>query len=167
MNKKDHWKIGELEHNTDCDETVGITNSYAPNKCIYQPKFFASLTYTAESSEVLQVLWRNKRGQQWKWQIMEINVMIQAVQGMWSAGMGWCLYSERHGKQKTRSNKIMWATKGTWLAASGSLLQYIRFHLPHKQSNEMTEDDGEWFTDPEHHWQASDLVKCVVSTAAP
>ncbi len=31
----------------------------------------------------------------------------------------------------------------------------------------MTEDDGQWFTDPEHHWQASDLVKCVVSTAAP
>ncbi len=31
----------------------------------------------------------------------------------------------------------------------------------------MIEDDGEWFTDPEHHWQASDLVKCVVSTAAP
>ncbi len=30
----------------------------------------------------------------------------------------------------------------------------------------MTEDDGEWFTDPEHHWQAADLVKCVVSTAA-
>ncbi len=30
----------------------------------------------------------------------------------------------------------------------------------------MTEDDGEWFTDPEHHWQASDLVKCVGSTAA-
>ncbi len=30
----------------------------------------------------------------------------------------------------------------------------------------MTEDDGEWFTDPEHHWQASVLVKCVVSTAA-
>ncbi len=30
----------------------------------------------------------------------------------------------------------------------------------------MTEDDGEWFTDPEHHWQASNLVKCVVSTAA-
>ncbi len=31
----------------------------------------------------------------------------------------------------------------------------------------MTEDDGEWFTDPEHHWLESDLVKCVVSTAAP
>ncbi len=31
----------------------------------------------------------------------------------------------------------------------------------------MTEDDGEWFTDPENHWQASDLVKYVVSTAAP
>ncbi len=31
----------------------------------------------------------------------------------------------------------------------------------------MAEDDGELFTDPEHHWQASDLVKCVVSTAAP
>ncbi len=39
VNKKDHWanrriKIGESEHNTDCDETVGITNSYAPNICI-------------------------------------------------------------------------------------------------------------------------------------
>ncbi len=31
----------------------------------------------------------------------------------------------------------------------------------------MTEDDGEWFTDPDYHWQASDLVKCEVSTAAP
>ncbi len=31
---KDHWKIGESEHNTDCDVTVGITNSYAPNICI-------------------------------------------------------------------------------------------------------------------------------------
>ncbi len=31
----------------------------------------------------------------------------------------------------------------------------------------MTEDIGEWFTDPEHLWQLSDLVKCVVSTAAP
>ncbi len=30
----------------------------------------------------------------------------------------------------------------------------------------MTEDDGERFTDPEQRWQASDLVKCVVSTAA-
>ncbi len=39
-------------------------------------------------SEVLQVLWRNKREQQQKWQIMEINVMLQAVQGMWSAGLG-------------------------------------------------------------------------------
>ncbi len=28
-------------------------------------------------------------------------------------------------------------------------------------------DDGEWFADPEHHWQTSNLVKCVVSTAAP
>ncbi len=26
------------------------------------------------------------------------------------------------------------------------------------------EDDGEWFTDPEHHWQAFDLMKCVVIT---
>ncbi len=49
---------------------------------------------------------------------------------------GLCLYSERHGKQITHSNKITRATKGTWLAASGSLLQYIRFHLPHKQSKE-------------------------------
>ncbi len=45
-------------------------------------------------------------------------------------------YSERHGKQIKLSNKITRATKGTWLAASGSLLQYIRFHLPHKQSKE-------------------------------
>ncbi len=34
VNKKDHWKIGESEHNTDCGVTVGITNSYAPNICI-------------------------------------------------------------------------------------------------------------------------------------
>ncbi len=47
--------------------------------------------------------------------------------------------------------------------ASCTLLQYIRFHLPHKKSKR-DEDGGEWFTDPEHHWQASDLVKCVVST---
>ncbi len=42
VNKKDHWKIGESEHNTDCDVTVGITNSYAPNICIYPPMFYAS-----------------------------------------------------------------------------------------------------------------------------
>ncbi len=30
----------------------------------------------------------------------------------------------------------------------------------------MTENDGEWFADPEHHWQ-SNIVKCVVSTATP
>ncbi len=29
VNKKDHWKTGESEHNTDCDVTDG--NSYAPN----------------------------------------------------------------------------------------------------------------------------------------
>ncbi len=38
VNKKDHW-IGESEHNTDCDVTVRITNSYAPNICIYPPMF--------------------------------------------------------------------------------------------------------------------------------
>ncbi len=105
VNKNALWKIGESEHDTDCDVTVGITNSYAPNICIYQPMFCAS---RAKPSEVLQVLWR-------KWQIMEI-IMLQAVQGMWSAEMGWCLYSERHGKQITRFNKITHATKGTWLA---------------------------------------------------
>ncbi len=87
VNARDRWNIGESEHNTDCDVTVKITNSYAPNIYIYPPMFNASWTYTAGSSDVLQVLWRNKRGQQWKWQIMEIN-MFQAVQGMWSAGMG-------------------------------------------------------------------------------
>ncbi len=37
VNKKDHWKIGESEHNTDCDETVGITNSYTPNIVYTRP----------------------------------------------------------------------------------------------------------------------------------
>ncbi len=37
MNAKGHWKIGESEHNTDCDVTVGFTNIYAPNMCIYTP----------------------------------------------------------------------------------------------------------------------------------
>ncbi len=48
-----------------------------------------------------------------------------------------------------------------------SLLAVACYVTVHKISREMTEDDGEWFTDPEHHWQASDLVKYVVSTAAP
>ncbi len=76
VNAKDHWKIGESEHNTDCDVTVGITNSYAPTFASTRPcsRPAASRTCTAESSEVLQVLWRNKWGQQRKWQIMEINV---------------------------------------------------------------------------------------------
>ncbi len=39
VNKKTHWKIGESEHNTDCDVTVGVTNSYAPNICINPPLF--------------------------------------------------------------------------------------------------------------------------------
>ncbi len=39
VNKKDHWKIAESEHNTYSDVTVGITNSYAPNICIYPPMF--------------------------------------------------------------------------------------------------------------------------------
>ncbi len=34
VNAKDHWKIGESEHNTACDVTLGIINSYAPNICI-------------------------------------------------------------------------------------------------------------------------------------
>ncbi len=34
VNEKDHRKIGESEHNT-----VGITNSYAPNICIYPPMY--------------------------------------------------------------------------------------------------------------------------------
>ncbi len=39
MNKKDSWKIGESERNTDCYVTVGITNSCAPNICIYLSMF--------------------------------------------------------------------------------------------------------------------------------
>ncbi len=76
------------------------------------------------------------------------------------------VYSERHGKKITRSNKIKRATKGTWLAASDSLLQHVRFHLPYKQSKErclrMMENDLQILST---HWQASDLVKCVIGTA--
>ncbi len=78
VNKKNHWKTGESEHNTDFDVTVGVTNSYTPNICI---TYTNPCSWPAESSEVLQVLWRNKWGRQRKWQIMEINVMFQAVQG--------------------------------------------------------------------------------------
>ncbi len=39
MIAKDYWKIGVLEHNTECYVTVGITNSYAPNICINLPLF--------------------------------------------------------------------------------------------------------------------------------
>ncbi len=45
VNTKDHWKIGESEHNTDCDFTVGITNSYAPNICIYTLQHTPTLRY--------------------------------------------------------------------------------------------------------------------------
>ncbi len=89
-----------------------------------------------------------------KMQIIEINVMFQAVHGMWNAGMGWCLYSERHGHGS--------------LLASGSLLHYSTYDFSyHIDRVRRDEDDGEWFTDPEHHWKASDLVKCVVSTVIP
>ncbi len=36
---RDANTTGESEHNTVCDATVGITNSYAPNICIYPPMF--------------------------------------------------------------------------------------------------------------------------------
>ncbi len=35
VNAKDHWKIGESEHNTDCRDHY----NYAPNICIYLPMF--------------------------------------------------------------------------------------------------------------------------------
>ncbi len=82
------------------------------------------------------------------------------------AGMGWCLYSERHGKQITRSNKITRATKGTCLAPLLAVACYSTYDFTY-HINIVRRDDGEWFTDPEQHWQASDLVKCVVSTVAP
>ncbi len=41
VNVKDHWKISESEHNTDCDITVRITNSYAHNICIYPLMFYS------------------------------------------------------------------------------------------------------------------------------
>ncbi len=39
VNAKDHWKISESEHNIDCDITVGITNSYVSDICIYPPMY--------------------------------------------------------------------------------------------------------------------------------
>ncbi len=61
VNKKDHWKIGESEHN--------ITNSYAPNICINLPMFYASrqpnhqkfCRYCKETSED-----NSENGRSWK-----------------------------------------------------------------------------------------------------
>ncbi len=69
VNKKDQWKIGESEHNSDCDVTVGITNSYAPNICIYPPMFYARrqpnhqkfCRYCEETSED-----NSENGRSWK-----------------------------------------------------------------------------------------------------
>ncbi len=124
VNAKYHWKIGESEQNTDFGVTVGITNSYAPKICIYPPMFYASRQPNLHSRTIrssASIVKKQARTTE-KCQIMEIDVMFQAVQGMWSAGMGWCLYSERHGKPIKRSNKITRATKGTWLASC--LLHY-------------------------------------------
>ncbi len=64
VNKKD-----ESEHNTDCDVTVGITNSYAPNICINPSMFYASrqpnhqkfCRYCEETSED-----NSENGRSWK-----------------------------------------------------------------------------------------------------
>ncbi len=79
VNKKDHWKRDESEHNTDGDVTVGITNSYAPNICITNtsPCSMPDASRTIRSYAGIVKKW----GQQQKWQIMEINCMFQAVQG--------------------------------------------------------------------------------------
>ncbi len=74
VNKKDHWKIGESEHNTDCDVTVGITNSYTPNVCILLAHVLTSMPaeptqsnhqkfcrYSEETSED-----NSKNGRSWK-----------------------------------------------------------------------------------------------------
>ncbi len=81
VNKKDHWKIGESEHNTDCDVTVGITNSYAPNICITYtcPCSMPAASRTIRSSAGIVKKQARTTRQLRKWQIMEINVMFQAV----------------------------------------------------------------------------------------
>ncbi len=57
VNAKDHWKIGESEHNTDCDDIVRITNSYAPNICIYAPMFiFRWLRMMAHDLQILSTI---------------------------------------------------------------------------------------------------------------
>ncbi len=99
----------------------------------------ASQTCTAEWSEDIQLWWR-KQANNSEMADNGNKCYIPGCAGdVKCSGMCWCLYSERHGKQITRSNKIMRATKGTWLASClryPVTLQYIRFHLPHKQSKE-------------------------------
>ncbi len=121
VNVKDHWKIGESEHNTDFDVTVGIINVYAPNICIYPPMFYASPQPNLHSRIIRSSAGIVKKQARTTAKMADHGNKCY-VPGC--AGMGWCLYSEKHGKQITRSNKITRATKGTWLAASGSLLHY-------------------------------------------
>ncbi len=78
VNAKDHWKIGESEHNTDCD----VTNSHAPNICINPPMFCSRQPNHQKFCRCCEETNEDNS------QMMEINVMFQAVQGVWNAGMG-------------------------------------------------------------------------------
>ncbi len=50
--QKSTEKTGESEHNTDCDVTVRITNSYAPKICINPPMLYASRTISSPAGIV-------------------------------------------------------------------------------------------------------------------
>jgi len=67
-------------HNTECDGTVGIINMYATKNLHCQPMFNARQNCAAKSSKVLLV--KRQAKIIGRWQIMETNVMFQAVQGM-------------------------------------------------------------------------------------
>ncbi len=97
-----HWKhlvkiqIGVIWHicvlNTNTSMSTRANQTEVQNKCSSEKNVAycccsdASWTIRSSASIVKK---------QARIIFMEIDVMFQAVQGMWSAGMGWCLYSEK------------------------------------------------------------------------
>ncbi len=120
VNKKDHWKIGKSEHNTDCDAYTRPCSIPDASRTI---RSSAGIVKKQARTTAKMADHGNK-------------CYVPGCAGDVKCRDGLVSVFRKARKQITHSNKITWATKGTWLAASGSLLQYIRFHLPHKQSKE-------------------------------
>ncbi len=114
VNPKDHWKIGKSEHNTNCDITVGITISYAPNICITYNSS-CSMPDTSRSIKSSAGIVKKQARTTAKMADLGYKCYVPGCAGDVKCRDG--LVSVRHGKQITRSNKIMRATKGTWLAS--------------------------------------------------